>query len=67
MFIVVLYICLYIFYFQDLDDFWDLLEKDVSRFGDGFQDFVDKFYVILVSVYMFFQDIQLNYDVLIFL
>ncbi|XP_011417465.4 uncharacterized protein [Magallana gigas] len=32
---------------KDLDDSWDLLEKDVSRLGDGFQDFADKFYVIL--------------------
>ncbi|XP_061188177.1 uncharacterized protein LOC133196272 [Saccostrea echinata] len=32
---------------QDLDDLWDLLEKDVSKLGDGFQDFADKFYVIL--------------------
>lgn len=47
-----LYIRLYIFYFQDLDDSWDLLEKDVSRLGDGFQDFADKFYVILVSLYV---------------
>lgn len=42
------------FYLQDLDDSWDLLEKDVSKLGDGFQDFADKFYVILVSAYMFF-------------
>ncbi|XP_062569623.1 uncharacterized protein LOC134231653 [Saccostrea cucullata] len=32
---------------QDLDASWDLLEKDVSKLGDGFQDFADKFYVIL--------------------
>lgn len=65
MFISALYIRLYIFYFQDLDDSWDLLEKDVSKLGDGFQDFADKFYVILVSAYMFFKDTQLNYDALI--
>lgn len=47
-----LYIRLYIFYLQDLDDSWDLLEKDVSKLGDGFQDFADKFYVILVSLYV---------------
>lgn len=52
MFIAALYIRLYIFYFQDLDDSWDLLEKDVSKLGDGFQDFADKFYVILVSLYV---------------
>lgn len=40
------------FYLQDLDDSWDLLEKDVSKLGDGFQDFADKFYVILVSLYV---------------
>lgn len=54
MFIAALYtsIRLYIFYLQDLDDSWDLLEKDVSKLGDGFQDFADKFYVILVSLYV---------------
>nr|XP_022320283.1 uncharacterized protein LOC111122702 [Crassostrea virginica] len=32
---------------KDLDDSWDFLESDVSKLGDGFQDFADKFYVIL--------------------
>ncbi|XP_022320283.2 uncharacterized protein LOC111122702 [Crassostrea virginica] len=32
---------------KDLDDSWDFLERDVSKLGDGFQDFADKFYVIL--------------------
>lgn len=40
----------FFFYLQDLDDSWDLLEKDVGKLGDGFQDFADKFYVILVSL-----------------
>ncbi|XP_048772414.1 myc box-dependent-interacting protein 1-like [Ostrea edulis] len=32
---------------KDMDESWDLLQKDVSKLGDGFQDFADKFYVIL--------------------
>lgn len=40
----------FFFYLQDLDDSWDLLEKDVGKLGDGFQEFADKFYVILVSL-----------------
>lgn len=43
-----------------MDESWDLLQKDVSKLGDGFQDFADKFYVILVSWVLQLAEMSLN-------